>query len=155
MIRLAVVALTLVLGSVPGAAAQEPEPAQKPAPQQQGPRPGPQPINIRIDLELTEEGEGAAPARTVTMLVADQHQGRARAHGPASALNVDARPEVLRDGRVRVMLSLEYRPDGNAAIISQSLSAVLASGKPVVVSQSADPKGTRRVKAELTATVLK
>ena len=155
MIRIALLAFTLALASATGAVAQEPDPAQKPAPQQQPSRPGPQAINIRIDLELTEEGDGAAPAKTVTMLVADQHQGRARATGPSASLNVDARPEILRDGRVRVQVSLEYRPDGNAAIISQTLSAVLTSGKPLLVSQSADPKGTRRVKAELTATVLK
>jgi hypothetical protein len=155
MTRTLLLTALLALAPVSPAAAQEPDPAKKPAQSEQpAPRPGPQPINVRIDITLTEEGEGATPAKTVTLLLADMAQGRARS-GSSGVLNVDARPEVLRDGRVRVALSLEYRPDGTVPHLQQSLSTVLASGKPVVVSQSADPKGTRRVRAELTATILK
>jgi hypothetical protein len=155
MIRTLLLAVLLALAPASAATAQEPDPAKKPAQSEQAaPRPGPQPINVRIDITLTEEGEDAAPSKTVTLLLADMAQGRARS-ASTGVLNVDARPEVLRDGRVRVTLSLEYRPDDAAPRLQQSLTTVLASGKPMVVSQSADPKGTRRVRAELTATILK
>ena len=154
MRRTLLLAVLLTPFAVP-ATAQEPDPAKKP-PQAEQPaaRPGPQLVNVRIDVTLTEEGEGAAPAKTVTLLLADMAQGRARSQA-AGVLNVDARPEVLRDGRVRMSLSLEYQPEASTPRLQQTLTAVLASGKPMVVSQSADPKGTRRVRAEVTATILK
>lgn len=153
------IAIALVLSS--GAHARAPQAAPpKPPADQAAPKPparnAPQLVNVRMELTLTEEGEGAAAPKTVTVLVADQHNGRIRTGGPdAGALNVDARPEVLGDGRLRVNFSLEYRPDGNAGLLSQSLSALLVSGKPLLVSQSAHPRSDRRVRAELTATIVK
>jgi hypothetical protein len=114
----------------------------------------PAPVNIRVDVTLTEEGEGALPAKTVSMLVASHELGRVRSGGSGIVLNVDARPSILPDGRVRVMLTLEYSP-GGLAQMSQSLTTVLVNGKPQIVSQSADPKSTRRVQAEVTATIVK
>ncbi|MBA3887534.1 MAG: hypothetical protein H0X67_17655 [Acidobacteria bacterium] len=160
MIRTALLTTTAVLVLTIGAHAQQP-PATPPAkatqapatPPLQGPNP-PQLVNIRVELTLTEEGDGAATPRTVSLLIADQQQGRVRSASGESQLNVDARPEVVRDGRIRLFLSLEYRP-GNETQVVQSLHALLESGTPLVVSQSADPKSDRRVKAEVTATTLK
>jgi hypothetical protein len=123
-----------------------------PAAQAEAPAPGP--VNIRVDLTLTEEGEGAPAPKTVSMLVASHEMGRVRSGGGGIVLNVDARPSILPDGRVRVMLTLEYSP-GGLAQMSQSLTTVLENGTPLVVSKAVDPKGTRRVQAELTATISK
>jgi hypothetical protein len=77
-------------------------------------------------------------------------------------LDMDARPEILPNGRVRVFLTLEYRPQASEGdkmqppIVSESLTTLLEDGKPLVVSQSADPTTMRiAVKVELKATVLR
>jgi hypothetical protein len=135
--------------------AQDPPPVQadKPA---AGPATSPalSAINIRVELTLTEEGEGAAAPKTVSMLVTNRELGRIRSGVGGTSLNVDARPMILDDGRVRVALTIEYAP-GNLSPMSQSVTTVLTSGKPLVVSQSADPRSTRQVQAELTATIVK
>jgi hypothetical protein len=79
---------------------------------------------------------------------------------------VDARPFVSVDGPIQVELTLEYvplrstgdvkegarqRPSG----INQSLTVVLQNGKPLIVSQAADPISDRKVVVEVKATVLK
>jgi hypothetical protein len=127
--------------------------AQDP-PAAQATPPAPAPVNIRVDLTLTEEGDDHAAPKTVSMLVASHELGRVRSGADGIILNVDARPSILPDGRVRVVLTLEYSP-GGLAPMSQSLTTVLVNGKPLVVSRSADPKSTRRVQAELTATIVK
>jgi hypothetical protein len=130
--------------------------AQDPPPAQEA-KPGASldPVqNIRIDVTLTEEGEGAAAPKTVSMLVANRELGRVRSGAGGVALNVDARPSIAPDGRVRLMLTLEYSP-GGLAPMTQSVTTMLTSGAPLVVSKSADPKSTRRVAAEVTATILK
>jgi hypothetical protein len=78
-------------------------------------------------------------------------------------LNVDAHPELVRDGRVRAHVTLEYRPTIAEAkteeqvltTISESFTVNLEDGKPLVVSQSADPNTDRRVRVEVKATILK
>lgn len=138
--------------------AQDPPPAQEARPAQAAESQPDAPVqnirNIRIDVTLTEEGEGAAAPKTVSILVANREMGRIRSGGSGVVLNVDARPLIAPDGRVRLSLTLEYSP-GGVAHMSQSLTTMLVSGTPLVVSQSADPKSTRRVQAELTATILK
>jgi hypothetical protein len=39
--------------------------------------------------------------------------------------------------------------------INESLSVILEDGKPMLISQSADPIGDRKVKVEVKATILK
>src|SRR3954469_8296375 len=109
--------LALAQGPVtptPAAGAPSPAPVQRPAIAVPAP-PGtpPQLVNIRLDLTITDQREGATPApRLVTLLVADRENGRLRAeHTNSNArLAVDARPEILPNGRIRVSLTMEYRP---------------------------------------------
>jgi hypothetical protein len=94
-------------------------------------------------------------------------------------INVDGRAVLLREGQVRVDLGLEYQPRGagdgappaqagapsptpnvpplepSSSNLNQRISVVLESGKPLVVSQAADPASDRRITVELKATVLK
>jgi hypothetical protein len=140
-------------GVKPGEAPVGPAPSRTPA----------QLVNIRIDLTITEQREGSKlPPRTVTMLIGDRENGRVRTgHTAASALlNVDARPEIVRDGRIRVFLTLEYRPQAaegdkmQPSMLTESLTSILEDGKPLIVSQSADPTSTRAgVMVELKATI--
>ena len=144
-----------------GVSAQQAAAPQKPAePPATAPRPAPS-VNVRIDLTLTDQNEGTTgKPKTLSMILTDRDSGRMRTGTGREdgMLNVDVRPEIVRDNRVRMSLTLEYRPprgEKEAAPVTQSLSTLLEDGKPLVVSQSADPGSTRSVKVELKATILK
>ena len=132
--------------------------------------------NVQIELTLTDQSGAAVPdKKTVSMVVSSGNWGKIRSAGnvrPAGEtplvvqLDVDARPYVSVDGPVQLELTLNYSPPGaqtpdkdNARArptsINQSLTVVLQSGKPVVVSQAADPVNDRKVIVEVKATVLK
>jgi hypothetical protein len=173
--------IALLVGS--GAAAQQPgqtsptpPPQAKPAPPTEQPatRPEPagQPLNIRVEFTITEEVGGAAPAKKlVTLTVADRQNSYVRSGGDVRVgeryrnvnINVDARPTILREGLVRLDVTLEYRPQatggatGEPALwgISERVGVILDSGKPLIISQAFDPTSDRRMTVELKATILK
>jgi hypothetical protein len=82
-------------------------------------------------------------------------------------INVDARPNVLQKepNKISVNFGLEYLPTTRLSAQEEAepgltswnerLSVILESGKPMVVSQAADPTSDRRITVELTATILK
>ena len=169
------------VGASPQAAEQKPTtppPAtpvkpSAPPPEPAAPRPPAQLANIRLELTIADQ-RGAAPSstKTVTMVVADRGLGRIRTGADVSTpqgyrpvnLNVDAQPEFLRDGRVRVVITLEYRPvatEGSetsptaASNISETMNVIIADGIPLTISQSADPHTDRKVRVELKGTILK
>lgn len=133
--------------------------------------------NVQIELTLTDQiGAGAPEKKVVSMIVSSGNWGKIRsasnvvmapAEGPMIVdLNVDARPYVSVEGPIQLELTLNYaplraeadprvgpkpRPSG----VNQSLTVVLQSGKPLVVSQAADPISDRKVVVEVKATVLK
>ena len=137
------------------------------------PRPVAQLMNIKLDLTITDQrGSGTPTSKTVTMVLSDRASGRIRTQGEVRmpdgrrtpiTLNVDAQPEVTRDNRVKVTVTLEFKPqavEGDTeekatTSISESMTVILDDGKPLVVSQSADPSSDRRVKIEMKATFLK
>jgi hypothetical protein len=169
MLRMAALTAVLALTASPLAARQqtpaETTRAQKPAEQPQAPqippRPSGQIANIRLDIGITDQrGDQKPSTKTVTMLVADRETGRIRTSRGSIMLNIDARPDIPREGRVRVTLTLEYRPQGTPASedpmpITEMLTVIAEEGRSVVVSQSADPASDRTVKVELKATVLR
>jgi hypothetical protein len=132
-----------------------------------------QAVNVRLELTITDQrGEATPITKTVSMTVADRHSGRIRTQGdvrtPAGPrtviLNVDAQPTILpREARARVILTIEYRPvaaegenEGSTTPnINESLAVILDDGKPMLVSQSADPVSNRKVKVEAKITLLK
>ena len=130
--------------------------------------------NVQVELTLTDQvGSGAPEKKTVSMIVSSGNWGKIRSVGnvrpPGDApfvvdLNVDARPLVSVDGPIQLELTLVYSPPGGAdkdtlkprpTGINQSLTVVLQSGKPLIVSQAADPVSDRKVIVEVKATVLK
>ncbi len=170
MLRAVLTLLLLGVASAGSAVAQQtPPPATAPpAPPVPGSVPVPpqrtaaQSTNIRIDITITDQRMDAAAApKTVTLVVADRELGRIRTGANNLMLNVDARPTIVRDGRVSTNVTLEYRPRReevertDPASLSESLTAILEDGKPLVVSQSPDPSTDRKVKVELKATILK
>jgi hypothetical protein len=135
--------------------------------------------NVRLELTITDSlGAGSATKKTVTMIVANEHNGRIRSSNDVRqqvsegswqfkpiTINVDASPRIRADGRVQLGITLEYVPELPAAAsasasprpatVNESLTVLLADGKPMLISQSADPSTDRRVTVEVTATVLK
>jgi hypothetical protein len=146
---------------VPLVAAAQDAPQRPPAEQPQPPRSAPQLANVRLDIKINDQrGDSAAAAKTVTMMIEDRQNARIRTSRGNAALNVDGHPEILREGRIRVTLSVEYTPqDGpdraSPMPIQESITALLEDGKPLLVSQSADPSGDRKVRLEVKATIVK
>jgi len=73
-------------------------------------------------------------------------------------LNLDVRPEIVREGRVRLLVSLEFTPQDAAdrpaqPPLSASLTALVDDGKSLVLTQSADPTSDRKVRIEVKATI--
>lgn len=135
-------------------------------------------INIQVEVTITDQmGSGAPTKKTVTLLAVDSTWARIRASATALPardrapvpveLNVDARPRILAPGQdaIQVELTMEYRPLGTVTAgepsqiqptnLNQSLTVILQNGKPLVVSQAADPVSDRRIVAEVRATALK
>lgn len=81
-------------------------------------------------------------------------------------INVDARPIILakEPTKISVSFGLEYLPktagtqeemEPGMTSWSERLSLILESGKPMIVSQAADPTSDRKITVEVTATILK
>jgi hypothetical protein len=163
------VAGTAYAQQAPAVTTKPAKPAAKPA------VPEGLPNNIRIELTITDQaGPGEAGKRTVSMLVADRKNGSVRSSGQVMtpsgggrfnvALNVDAMPVILKDGLMRLDVTLEYVPkpgSDNASSgegrgsLNERLSLLVESGKPLIVSQASDPTSDRKISIELTATILK
>ncbi len=129
--------------------------------------------NVQVELTITDQSGAASPEKkTVSMVVSSGAWGRIRSAGtvrrqgdvPAIVdLNVDARPLVALDGPIQLELTIAYSPLGSPAddgkgkppTVNQSLTVILQSGKPLVISQAADPVGDRKIIVEAKATVLK
>ena len=130
--------------------------------------------NVQVELTLTDQ-VGAQPPekKTVSMIVSNGNWGKVRSAATIRPigdapfpveLNVDARPFVSLEGQIQLEMTLVYSPPtsgGQEALksrvsgINQSLTVVLQSGKPLVVSQAADPVSDRKVVVEVKATILK
>lgn len=130
--------------------------------------------NVQVELTITDQsGAKTAEKKTVTMVVSSGSWGRIRSAGAIKVtgtsppvvvdLNVDARPMVSVDGPIQLELTIAYSPLGSSSedasskppTVNQSLTVVLQSGRPLVISQAADPVGDRKIIVEAKATVLK
>ena len=155
----------------------EPAPAKAPA------EPAPLPVNIKIEVSITDQTGTNAPAKkVVTMIAGDRQSTNVRSSasvpvkvgsGPATSItyrnvtiNVDARPSIVlkEPSKISVSFGLEYLPKTGATqeemepgmtSWSERLSLILESGKPMIVSQAADPTSDRKITVEVTATILK
>ena len=81
-------------------------------------------------------------------------------------INVDVRPAiVMKDpNKISVSFGLEYMPktlntkeemEPGMTSWSERLTLTLESGKPMIISQAADPTSDRKITVEITATILK
>ena len=132
--------------------------------------------NVQIELAISDQiGTQTPEKKIVSMVVSSGSWGKIRSTGNVRPpnetplvvqLDVDARPMVSVDGPIQLELTLNYAPPGaqlperdnskpRPTSINQSLTVVLQSGKPLIISQAADPVSERKVLVEVKATVLK
>jgi hypothetical protein len=159
-----------------------PPPGQPPQPGLPTPPSGPplpkRLVNIQVELTITDQlGTGAPEKKTVSMIAADGTWGRIRAGANArpsertgmvsSSINIDARPFLApnQNDLIQVELTIEYRPlrtltagdptQVEPTNLNQSMSVILANGRPMQISQAADPITDRKILVEVKATVMK
>jgi len=157
-----VLALPVLFASRPFAEQSPQKPPEASSSAQTPARPPATTANVRFELTITDE-RGGVPVtpKTVTLLVAESQSGRVRTGSNGAMLNVDVRPEFIREGRIRATLTVEYQPRSSDADkttplpVSQSLGVMLEDGKSALVSQTADPASDRKVRLEVKATVVR
>jgi hypothetical protein len=154
-----------------------PTPAAAPAPAAPPPPPprrAGQPLNVKVDVTISDQMSAAASAmkKTVSVVTGDSMNGFIRSNANYSEvgqvpLNVDAEPEILADGKIRLRLNLQYdlpvarqaEPGAGGALrkteLRENLALILENGKPIIAAQSADPVGDRQVTVEVKATILR
>ena len=161
--------------TAPPPAPAEP-PQQKAAPAEQA-----LPVNIKFEVVITDQtGSSPGAKKVVSMIVGDRQSTsiRSTASVPVKSptmvgynyrnvtINVDARPAILlkEPNKILVSFGLEYNPKGRSeaeemepgmAAITERLGLIFESGKPIIVSQAADPTSDRKITVEVTATILK
>ena len=125
---------------------------------------------MQVELTLTDQLGNAAAGeedrvddRRERQLGQDSQHARARGGPFQIGLNVDARPFVSVEGPIQLELTIYYyppqgKPEAPPVLpteLNQSLTVVLQSGKPLLISQAADPASDRKVTVEVKATILK
>jgi len=156
----------------PPRAAAAPAPPAPPAP----PRKEGQPVNVRVELTIAESGAGAPPVKkSIIAVVGDSYNSFVRENGvqdtdrqnmptqrTAFPLNLDVRPEILTNGKIRLTCTIQYQssqlPAQDRRIttdIRQTLVLNLDNGKALTISEATDPITDRKVTVEVTATILK
>jgi hypothetical protein len=165
-------------------AVQKPELAQKADAPKPAPAPAEValPYNIKLEVSITDQtGAGPGAKKVVSMIVGDRQNTSIRSSASVPVkqagnmgftyrtvtINVDARPAIIlkEPSKILVSFGLEYFPKAPAstqeetepgmASINERLGLILESGKPLVISQAADPASDRRITVEVTATILK
>jgi hypothetical protein len=124
--------------------------------------------NVKMDVRISDSlNTDTEHSKTVTVLCLDGNSGQVRSQSGEGLINIDTRPSIRPDGRIYVQLILEYRPDfpgqpgaaaatpSRAGVFSESLNLIVMDAKPMIASQSADPRSDRKVMVEVTATVVK
>jgi hypothetical protein len=137
------------------------------APYIAGPNNTPMPAhtNIRLDLTITDTFTGSPVKKNVSLLVLQNNSGMIRTTSTDgwATLNIDAVVAAYTTGMVALRMTFEYTPALGKDVttanrpprLNESITVVLQDGKPMIVSQSADPGSDRKVTAEMTATILK
>jgi hypothetical protein len=123
--------------------------------------------NIKLDVVIADSlVPDLQSKKAVSMLILDGLSGQVRSSAGEGLINIDARPTIRPDGRIWVQVTIEYRPElsgqqlqqaglNRTALFSESLALLVADGKPVLASQSADPRSDRKVSVEITASIIK
>ena len=130
--------------------------------------------NIKIDVTISDQtGSGPVEKKVVSVIAAEETWGKIRTQAAARmsdggfqhvGLNVDARPWLTSTGAIQLELTVAYNPPGATAKdtpqarpteLNQSMTIILQNGKPMLVSQAADPIMDRKIVVEVVAAILK
>lgn len=151
-------------------------PAQAPpAPKTEPPAPPParapgQLVNVRVEFTITDQQGSQAPVKkTVSLILADREKGMIRSQTATPygmvQLNVDAEVMIPANEKDKIVAQVgmsydlvdrsQEEPRQGPTQIRQSLRTVLEDGKPLVISESADPITDRKVVVEVKATILR
>jgi hypothetical protein len=126
-------------------------------------RPRGRDLNVQLEVTIGDQAGGAPEKRVVSMHIADGAFGRIRSNAGVGAalLNIDARVEILENDRIVAELTIEYRPaplEGTQPVkrlaeLNEMLTVILQNGKPLLISQAADPQNDRKMTVEVRASV--
>ena len=184
MFRKLLIAGLVTFLATPALAGQNAPAEQKPVPpaaKMAPPEPPAPAANIRIEVSIADQtGSGTPAKKVVSMIAGNGHNTNIRSSASVPVkgaggifnyrnvtINVDARPLISQKepNKILLNLGLEYLPrsaggqeemEAGMASLSERLNGlILESGKPIVISQAADPTSDRKVTVEVTATILK
>jgi hypothetical protein len=166
----------------PGTPTTMQTPAKPPAPPRREGQPFNVKVDVTI---AEQTGSAAPFKKTVTVVAGEGTTASVRSQatfgpGTPSPLNVDIVPAITPEGKIRLTVNVQYDAPAPPLVadasagragdtqtirsalgnltrteLRQGITVILDSGKPLVISQSADPVGDRRVMVEVTATILK
>lgn len=135
--------------------------------------------NVRLELTITDQTRSGQPIKkAITLLLAQNGNGRVRSTGvvytpptqqnPGGAsyavtLNADAAIGRIQGDNIRTHMTVEYAPAApegasdsrRGSPLNQTVEVVLASGKPTLIVEAADPITDRRVTLQATATIVR
>ena len=141
-------------------------------------------VKVEVTI-ADQRGKAAPSRKLLSVIAADGFRNAIRSQEtffpPMEVpLNVDVAPTILQNnrgentGKIRLVLNLEYdlpgAPGGTEpkktatgewervttkSAVRENLIVIVDDGKPLVVSQSADPVSDRQVTVEVRATILK
>lgn len=135
-------------------------------------------VNIRLEITITDTFGGVSQKKSVAMTMLSGASGMIRTSnslgGTRVSLNVDGMATAYPSGQIPVRLTVSYQPlplnssqpagrdfdvlahlKTTPAALEESITVVLTDGKPLVLTESADPVSDRKVTLQATATILK
>jgi hypothetical protein len=133
-------------------------------------------VNIRLEITITDTFGAAPQKKTVAMTIMSGQTGMIRTENTVFGnrarvrLNVDAMATAYQSGLVSTRLTVTYIPaprmspasaeaqnanDTVPGSLEESVTVVLTDGKPLLLTESADPATDRKVTLEAKATILK
>ncbi len=133
-------------------------------------------VNIRLEITITDTFGAAPQKKTVAMTIMSGQTGMIRTENTVFGnrarvrLNVDAMATAYASGLISTRLTVTYVPaprvspaspeaasamDSVPGSLEETVTVVLADGKPLLLTESADPATDRKVTLEATATILK
>ena len=159
-------------GSVHAQATQDDKPAPRAMTKIEAAKP--EPTNIRVEVLLTDKADGKTVAEErLTLLLSDWQEGSLRRNLPGMMpgwnrnFEVDVRP-MITGNRIQLRVKVNYQGPRDSAPPSQdtkaipetvqfieSATALVDSGKPVMLIDAHGDPANRRVSVQATATILK
>jgi hypothetical protein len=142
-------------------------------------------FNVRFDITITDQAGSNPPTKkTLNVIAANRSSGAIRSkvavaipsytppgqpsRGPIFEdlpLNLDFKVDHVEGARIRALVGLNYetfmpvtvddRTWSRRSAVTMNQTVILESGKPTIVSQSADAATDRKVTVEVTATLMR